>query len=263
MPIKTPIILKGTAPDGMLQFNDKQAAETAIFPILSTDKGQLPVLVGTGFYISYNGLFVTAAHSILHAYDEHHRPIPGRTLSIVQRHGDGSYGIRPIHKCYFRFDLPDDIVVGQAYSVTRNETGEEVMTSFLSLEVREISPGEPIACYGYPASTAFWHGTNPAFSSWPTFYNGQIIEKLTEDRYQTDMYIHGGASGAPVFGRNGKVIGINRSSFGDEENLSFITPIRQILGITLPAVKLPSIIEPKDITIAELANLGLIGITKG
>jgi hypothetical protein len=74
--------LKGSVPEekiGALDGEGNRADLTkAIFPILKKDKYGDFYLIGTGFFITDNGIFVTAKHVLLDVIDEN----GGQTHSI-------------------------------------------------------------------------------------------------------------------------------------------------------------------------------------
>ncbi|MFN4775845.1 MAG: hypothetical protein ACK5L4_08530 [Pseudanabaena sp.] len=92
--------LKGSVPEekiGALDGEGNRADLTkAIFPILKKDKYGDFYLIGTGFFITDNGIFVTAKHVLLDVIDEN----GGQTHSIflVQFLEEG-YLYRPILRC--------------------------------------------------------------------------------------------------------------------------------------------------------------------
>jgi hypothetical protein len=93
------------------------------FPILSHDPLGVWELVGTGFYISGNRLFVTARHVVNHVLHAGKQIAP---LVIVHPHSDiGLFGsssvpFRPIVHCWLGDQA--DIALGVAAEVTNNQT---------------------------------------------------------------------------------------------------------------------------------------------
>ncbi len=71
----------------------------------------------------------------------------------------------------------------------------------------------------------------------PTFYNGVLQEfysergpsaKLMPPYYQTDIHLHGGSSGGPVFNPNGEVFGVASCSYDEAEDIAFVTPAGRV-----------------------------------
>ena len=66
--------LKGEAPDGLHGFIDRDGNDAqgthAIFPILKQIEGRDFKLIGTGFFISSFGLFLSAKHVLRDCFDD-------------------------------------------------------------------------------------------------------------------------------------------------------------------------------------------------
>lgn len=73
---------------------------------------------------------------------------------------------------------------------------------------------------------------------------------------QTSMYIHGGASGGPVFDSSGEVFAINSTGF-DNDSVSFVTPIPAIENLCLDDVFTPT--NPSGrVSVKEIMDGGFI-----
>jgi hypothetical protein len=69
------------------------------------------------------------------------------------------------------------------------------------------------------------------------------------------MWLHGGASGGPVVDSHGRVFAINPASFGGAPDISFVSRVIDILGLTLPEVSIGDS-PPAPMLVFELARRG-------
>jgi hypothetical protein len=97
------------------------------FPLLTHDETGKWSLVGTGFYVSDNGLFVTARHVVEHVCRDGKQALP---LVILHLHSDvGLFGpseclFRPIMQCWL--GAKEDIAFGVAATATNSKTGQQL-----------------------------------------------------------------------------------------------------------------------------------------
>jgi hypothetical protein len=106
------------------------------FPLLAHDSDGLWRLVGTGFYVSGSGLFVTAAHNIEDVLTDDQQVQPLAILELCAEgglFGPQEFRIRPIVQCWLGH--PPDIALGAAAL----RTGEGVPWTWpLSWEIPEV-----------------------------------------------------------------------------------------------------------------------------
>ncbi len=103
---------------------------------------------------------------------------------------------------------------------------EQLINDILPISLRTPQVGDRVCTYAYPGTnTKYTEDRNHELSFWWSMYDGKITD-IVNGRYQCDMHIHGGARVGPVFGPDGKVIGVNSLSFHCETNLSLFVPIR-------------------------------------
>jgi hypothetical protein len=103
----------------------------------------------------------------------------------------------------------------------------------------------------------------------PDFYDG-ILEELYEDRgpsvklnppyYRTNINLHGGASGGPIFNADGNVFGIASCSYDGATDVAFVTPAKALLEIDIPERISDDHPVGPTITLGELATRGQITI---
>ncbi len=238
--------LKGAAPKGTFVAKDGNGNTIdpglAIFPILKHyDDGTL-CLIGTGFFISDNGIFLTAKHVLMDVIDnEGNQTSP---IALIQFLG-GQYLIRPILRCTSHEIA--DISVGIAAPMIQNSTGEPLKNKILRLTPTVSEAGSRVCTYAYPKSV-FNRAEIQELHFFPEFFDGVTQDNYPKGRdsvlmpgpcFQTSLYIHGGASGGPVFDDSGKVCGVNSTGF-DDDCLSFVTPVYTIENLLLVDVKTPN-----------------------
>ncbi len=249
---------------------------SAVVPILKEiSKGKLSV-VGTGFYISRYGLFLTAKHVL----DE---LVLGNKKEIGVGYICHSANNETVHlRRILSVSLlePADLAVGQSDTYESKYPDDPLMNMRCGLSIREPSEGEELVTYAYPLNEVldFTDKSNdPVISS--NFYNGVFLHTLgsTErpyiqyPHYEASIEIKSGASGGPVFSK-GKVIGVNCRGwdFGDgidkKDHLSSIVPIKELLEmklghLTVPKIswefnQIPEDCNPTNLTMSELVRFG-------
>jgi len=238
--------LKGAAPKdtyGAIDGNGNTVDPShTIFPIIKHNNEGLIRLIGTGFFIAENGIFVTAKHVLLDVLDE--KGIQTDAISLVQLLG-GSYLIRPILRCTSHEIA--DISVGIAAPTTNDKTGEPLKNKLLKLTPKLGELGARVCTYAYPKSV-IKHEEKQELHFYPEYYEGNTETYYPDGRdkvllpgpcLQTSMHIHGGASGGPVFTEAGIVCGVNSTGY-ENDSLSFITPIETIENLMLSDVNTPN-----------------------
>lgn len=205
------------------------------FPLISHREDNTWRVVGTGFYITDNGLFATARHVIEEVCLDGRQVAP---LFIVHpRSETGLFGptewlLRPIMQCWT--DGVADIVLGAAATATHNVTGE-TLTHWAwrpSWMIPQI--GTPVGTYAFPGKDRLVDEMEFVFRA--DSYVGQL-QHAAEFRdkvmlpfpyLQVNFRMHGGTSGGPIIA-NGRVIGVNCSEYapmGEEMPIAFGTQIR-------------------------------------
>ena len=215
--------------------------------------------IGTGFFIAENGLFETAKHVLLDALDRESNQL--HRLFIIQWLPDGTYIMRNV-----QYVVPHsliDVGIGSVWSRIHAQTGEPLLTKRLTLTAAKPSVGEVIFTYAYP-KTIVHHDPQPRIFLYPGYYPGRLEEyypngpdrvKLPFPCYRTNIWLHGGASGGPVVDSHGRVFAINSASFGGAPDISFVSRVIDILGLTLPDVSIGDS-SPAPMLVFELARRG-------
>ncbi len=255
----------GEAPSGTFS-TKKENGELAnpgeaIFPILTQLPDKTFQLVGTGFFIGQEGLFVTAAHNILAVLDAN--GVPKLPVGIFQFLPGNQYLKRPIQLAV-RHRVAD-IAVGIAGAAIHSQTGKTAPNLKLALTLAPPKIGSEIFTYAYPL-TEVRPGSPQEIHFAPRFFQGTLVAHHPNGRdrvmlpgpcFQTSMAVHGGASGGPVLGPDGKVFAVNSTGY-ENEAMSFVSCISAIFDVEFPSVKLPTEAEARPVSIRELTKLGYI-----
>jgi hypothetical protein len=175
--------------------------------------------VGTGFYVSDRGFFVTARHVIEEVYDDTRQRSP--LLIVHPNSPTGMFGpteflLRPIRECW----LGDcaDVALGVAPVRTNVFTGEPLRHWSWTLSLKPPVLGAGIATYAFPNHAVLEEGRRFRFA--PHAFGGRIEEVGDfRDRVmapypylQISARIHGAASGGPI-ASGAHVIGINCTEY--------------------------------------------------
>lgn len=233
----------------------------SIFPIVRQDTMGRFHLIGTGFFITTNGLFVTARHvlrDVLDAKDQQKYPI-----GLFQFLENNVYIHRPILRCVMH--RVADVAVGVAAPVERN--GNPLTNPILTLTLVIPPLGTRVCTYAYPKHKNVSLGDQQILSFAPTFYDGDILADFPHGRdrvllpgpcYQTSITMHGGASGGPVFSPNGCVFGVNSSGI-DGTDISFVSRVTQIFALAVEGISIDGS-PARSVPLIELARLGHIAV---
>jgi hypothetical protein len=258
--------LRGEAAEGSfgMQTGDgvQVDATRAIFPIIRVyPEGQIDLL-GTGFFISNTGLFATARHVLQAAFD-HRTGQQIFSVSIAHFHEEGSYIIRPVLR--FAPHSVADVAVGVAAPMTRDSDGAALFSKVLTLTTAPVDPGAHVVTFAYPRYENVRRENVQVFNVMPTYYDGHIIEYLPDGRdrvllpgpcYRTNIAIHHGASGGPVFSRSGALFALNSTGFDGTDD-SYISSISPILDLVIDDVAMDN--QPsRSVPVREIAKAGHI-----
>ncbi len=232
----------------------------AIVPILKQIQGNKWQLIGTGFFITVNGLVATAKHVLMDVLDN--TGTQTHPIAIFQFLSNDIFIIRPLLRCVV--NNASDVAIGVAAPMNHRVTGESLRNRSLILSTRALSKGEPVFTYAYP-NTVHEYGAPQAIYFNPRYYEGRVCEFFPEGRdkvflpnpcYPTSIAIHGGASGGPVFDAYGRVCGINSTGFAGCPDISFISRVHELLPLTVTDIKLSEAAPPGEVSIQRLVELG-------
>lgn len=195
------------------------------FPLLTHDSDGRWKLIGTGFYVSSDGLFITARHNICDVFEDGRQVAP---LVILHFHSPtGLFGpseviFRPIAQCWLSNDA--DIAFGVAAALTNSQNGEVLLHRCWELSWATPTVGTPVGTYAFPRHRFATNGDSVHFH--PELYRGTVLEVgdyrdkiiLPCPYLCVDCRIHGAASGGPIVMREGKVIGINCTELKNDQS---------------------------------------------
>ncbi len=258
--------LSGTAVPNEFSFfsgeGTRREAVDAIFPILKGNSTDDMTVVGTGFYIMNNGVFITARHCFSGKDDEIdsggsfflHHTLPGNI-----------YIWRPILRSW-NSDV-GDVSVGIAASMTNDNDGTPLINSVMTLTTERPPIATRIVTYAYAGSSISRAGKKTEIRFRPNFFSGKIIDyhprardrsKITWPVFETDMHLHGGSSGGPVVtARDGTVFAINTSSMDGAPDISYVTPLDLVLDGEVTGLALHKK-APQDYSIRDLGKMGIV-----
>ena len=255
---------QGEATAGRHRFIDLDGNNTSghqvIFPILKQVLGGTFQLIGTGFFVSSCGLFASAKHVLLDCFDESgDQKYP---ICIVQFLPDNQFQFRHILWCSSHNTA--DVAIGLVEPTRDNEPN-----AALTLSTSSSSIGGTVATYAYPKTEISQDDYAQVLNFKAAFYDGQLVEYLSNGRdrvllpgpcYRTSMVIHGGASGGPVMGASGRVLGINSTGYDGQCDISFVSRIDEVLHLKIPSIKFPSGQEVSSVTILDLVRAGWVDL---
>lgn len=258
--------LGGEADPALYQVVDREKRpvkiDQVIFPILKASARKKIDLIGTGFFISTNGLFVTARH-VLHDVINENR-LQTHAIAMVQFLPENHYKIRPVDRCFAHREA--DVAVGVVRGLEHKIRGA-FSNKVVTLTTREPDIGEVVFTYAYPNTQIIRRDASIQelrFS--PNFYEGVIEHSYPEGRdrflipwpcYQTSIQSHGGASGGPVFDLSSRAFGVNCTGMKGQK-LAFASRIKEVLDVVISNVWVPGENAPSPKTIRELARAGFV-----
>lgn len=250
-----------------------------IIPICVFHEENRIEFIGTGFFIANCGIFVTAAHVIQHLLDENGKP-------PVDAEGNSKAGLFTFHMinpkeftarkiCTGSYHKRDDVAVGIAEKMINSKTGEPLTNKFLPLTTIAPQVGDDISTWAYPKGVTDrkFIGkkiTSSVFTK-PKVYGGKVEKehmnrgwgKLPGRCYQTSLDFEGGSSGGPVFDKNGRVFAVNSTGMGAQDEVTWVSHIQAIGGLTLQNIQTPDGVIHDNITIKKLIEHKVIIVDEG
>ncbi len=252
------------APRGMWTGDGRpiQPGDGSVPVLRELERGRLKV-VGTGFWITRYGLFVSAKH-VLEELTGGTPPKLGRGY-ILHLAGEAEVHLRRIRAV--SLSTTADLAVGQADNFVDKFPNNALMNlrGKLSCEVPPL--GSLLRTYAYPENAILdFNDPNGSREIRGDFFDGEMLKFVTDGthwviahpHFETSIDVRGGASGGPVFDVNGAVVGVNcrgwdfRGGEHESDPLSYILPIGELLPLTIDLKQLP----PNSWEASQLATKG-------
>jgi hypothetical protein len=240
------------------------------FPLITHDEDGRWRIVGTGFYVTDNGLFVTARHVVEEVCFEQKQMAP--LLIVHQRSDTGLFGptewlLRPIMQSWLAEQ--GDIAFGAAATATNVETGRILSNWTWRLSWAIPAIGASVATYAFPGKERQRPDGNIVFRA--DSYAGRV-ENVAEYRdtvvmpfpyLQTNFRMHAATSGGPIIS-DGRVIGVNCTEYEpqsvQDRPLAFGTQIRCLRDGFLDSVIPLSEEVPRRMSFDEFVRTGSIDV---
>lgn len=231
----------------------------AIFPICTLDSKRRLALIGTGFFICTNGLFVTAKHVLM----DQSGTSPIQPLTAIQFIPGGQYLRRPVTNISVN---NTDVAIGSLASGTHNVTGEPLLNPILTLTTEVPNPTSIITTFAYPKSFVKDDDLSREIHFETTWHSGYIMDYLPNGRdkvmlpgpcYRTTMDVFHGASGGPVMNTATLVFAVNSTGYAGVQE-SYVSAIQSIGGLQFSEVLLSGESTPRPVTTNELIDRGFI-----
>lgn len=225
---------------------------TAIFPILRDECNGTNKLVGTGFFLTRLGHFVTAKHVIFDAIDPDSM-VQHSTLHALHFVRGAEALVRHITKVSFHPYA--DVAVGKMDYHVNDADGTPLLNAVPRFTTEAPRIESRVVTYAYPQSSIRFSKGHGTFQV--GFYEGAFLAERESARdrvmvswphFETTIPLLGRASGGPAFDEHGRVFGINCvSGIGP----SYLGRIREILALRVP--DFPGSNNPEGPTVQELA----------
>lgn len=247
-----------------------------VIPIMKELEPGVLKIIGTGFYISRYGLFLTAAHVLSDVVDQN-------ANAIVPSYVCHSANDREVHlrrivgtSIYRNVDL----AIGQADNYAAKYPESPLINLRAILSGRIPNCGSLVTTYAYPENKHLdFRQSESARIIRSDYYDGKFLKEVINSEhpvlpyrhYETSILVKSGASGGPVF-HDGAVIGVNCRGwdFGnDDDALSYIIPVEAALDIEVGAIQMPEIsweysqvptsMKNAKLTLRQLVQFGHVG----
>ncbi len=234
--------------------------EYAIFPIVKYPQEKMH-LIGTGFFISTTGLFVTVKHVLMDPFDpDGKQKYP---ISIIQMLPGNIFYARPILRCTSH--AVADVAVGVAAPMEHRVHKQPLINPVVTLDMGSPVIGTRVVTYAYPKHSNIIEADFQRVDFKPTWYDGYLNEYLPHGRdnvllpgfcFRTSIHIHSGASGGPVYGPSGRVFGVNSTGI-DGTDISYASSVADIRLLLIHDVSIGGL-PPRPVRISELIDAGHI-----
>lgn len=238
----------------------------AIFPIIRMLDEETIEILGTGFFISYNGLFVTAKHVITNKNGEINQDLFG--VQMITSTNPQQIIFREIQKAVIHPIA--DVAIGFLFDKQYKESGIPFRNKSFMLSESIPAVGTEIATFAYPNSELIFNKESfsarftltPVVGVLEEYYpTGRDRVFLPSKCFRTTMGIRPGASGGAVGHKNGSVFGINSTGWDtekSEDTIGFVSSITDIFGLKLKNIRLADGTIHSELSIQDLIDKKLI-----
>lgn len=240
---------------------------TVVFPILKDREPEGLELLGTGFFISKAGHFVSARHVLKDIINEDGEQ--SGWLRVVHFVQDIEVLVRPLTR--ISVNENSDIGIGLVKYLGHAETGRFLGNRVAHLTTSPPALGSPIVSYGYPdSSRTFVKEETGKIVAKP--YQGTLQEVSDYPRdtvmvpypyFRGDFEAKPSLSGAPVFDGKGRVFGVVTTSFKEADGSYRITYMSRIIDLLELRAPMPSgeNLKEEELTIQQMAQRGIVALS--
>lgn len=234
----------------------------AIVPIFAVEKNPPRHfrLLGTGFFIAQN-LVVTARHVFEGIYEKANEHIFENQIYdpyIIHSVGEMKAVLRPILST--SISTKSDIIVAKV------RPSENIKNKCLPLKRDKPRVDDLVFTFAYPNSKIVENAGKQNVYLEPSYYRGSVVEYFPKYRdksylkwpcFQVNFHLHPGASGGPVFDRDGRVFGVNCASMEPYRDTAFVTSIDSIKDATIHEASFEDEFYP-ELPLRKLIRSGVI-----
>ncbi len=231
------------------------------FPIIRMSETDRWNPLGTGFFISNNGLFATAKHVLT---DDSTGALVDSLAGVQIIRRENRAIVRQVVKATLHPEF--DVAVGFLLDRRFQEERVQTVNKFFSLTTSTPGIGAKVATFAFPRPIAAGNEDSFQLLFTSSGISGQVEDYYPKGRdsamlrgpcFRTSMTTAGGASGAPVAFGDGHVFGLVSSGVPDQP-VNYVSSIAPILELALPNLQLLSGEIRASMTISELADVGLV-----
>jgi hypothetical protein len=228
-------------PDFDIKVTDKNGKTVDIklvsSPLFNKNKDDTATFLGSTFFITRNGLMLTAKHCL---YDINNKSTANCPF-IIQFLPNNKYLLRGIKHSLYN---DTDIAILIPHNTTHNNTNEILTNPVLPLTSRRMFEGEKIASFAWPNSATKWKADMAHLIVGEKWHYGLIEDYhadgqsvLRNSCYQSCMHIEGGSSGGLVVNSDGHIFAINSTGADviGMEPYSLLTPVVNCFNIPIKA----------------------------
>lgn len=219
-----------------------------IFPLVKELEPGKVAVIGTGFYITRYGLFLTARHVLMDVVDAAGKPTH-RLFALHYPRDVTEVYIRNV--LTFNFSDQVDVALGQLDNFLEKVPKRPLANIRPTLTLKTPRRNSEVLTFAYPENEIidFTDSSVPNHIA-GNYFDGRFLRHVTDSRhpwfphphYETSIRIKNGASGGPVFDRWGRIFGINCAGmdFADGGHESRMIRIRECLCLSLNRMQIPT-----------------------